>query len=1312
MNKLRIYFQPYERAAELKEVKVFIADEEMNFEHLDSFPGGPGPVQQGKYAEFSMDGVTTQAIRLEPEYDGWGHMWGEVEFWVYDTGDFEAPVFGLAPGETYYYRAYGSNNGGSSWAPYTKSFRAEDKVAYDSGKLVIHTDLGTWKHSNGDFRQGELVDSFFTDQFGNGLNYTICRFEFDQIELIGELDIEIKGENALEIVTTSGDVIISTEIDMSGSFAEGETAGKAGAGGFAGGAVGGRGIGPGGGLGGTTPGGGGYGGAGSRATSTTGQPYGNGALTDLLGGSGGGGYTVDSAGGGGGGAIRIISVGDLKLYSTLRSLGGSGVGGSAGGAGGAVHLRAQNLYLDEKSSIDVSGGNNGGAGGRIFLEGSDSLVNFGFDNLIANGGEGAISGTPGSVRYLRPADLADLNFQTGTLSIDTDSAIMTHSDGSIAFGEIVDNFYKDQNGAFWPYSVCVFKFTDIRLGGNLVVRLVGKNALELEATSGSLVLGANLKANGGNAQNENGGVGVLGGFSGSAAGQLIGKGPGSPLQTATAGHGAAYGGHGSGEAKIYGDPAITSLIGGSSGGSSSNYGSGAGGGAISLKASNEVIIEPNVLVSVNGGNGGDNSAAGTGGAIRLEATRIFNYGTLQARAGNGVKLSGNDHTRGSSGGRIAFMANGQVQVGQVDLSGEWLSNDGMVFVGGSHLDSTLNVEDSLLTINTASGYFSVEGGAHGLGVITPHTFTDNLGQNWEYEICSFTFSQISINGGSQVKLLGDKPLILKTVAGGNIFIGADFILDGGDASNENGYGGKPTLNPWRGRSSQRLNGFGPGGPPAGGNWGVGANYNYGDEQITHLLPGSSGSSGMNLQGSGAGGGALAIEADGDLIISEGVVIRAQGGDGRTNGSQWNHGGGGSGGAIRLKGNNVINRGLIKVDGGNRGASGGRIAIASSGDIEQGVISVGSGSYTEIRPPSLQIPEKIYVSYQKAASLKKKIIVGTRPQNLVAYFPMDESQGLLAEDAISGKKANLVGGTSWVNGVIGSAIHFNGTNAYLATGLKAEDINVDGKRARTISFWTKVEGNPRNDSGFYGYGSLLNTDGANQYWALRRIDNSSYTRFQSEHWGWGPWISHGSSLLNVWSHIVHSYDGSNMLLYRDGNLIYSAARAEIGTGNQVDMQIGRWRNDSNAYFFGLIDEFRVYDDALTQNEILSIFAGNDVSQETLQMQFEITASNKPSNFTATGLPEGLLLNAVTGEVTGLPQEVGVFDLNVTAGNQAGEALGLMQLIVNKTPPSLVSVPPKNLSSTSARFAGKIISDGGDPTTVSLFGVTMMAVRVLP
>ena len=134
---------------------------------------------------------------------------------------------------------------------------------------------------------------------------------------------------------------------------------------------------------------------------------------------------------------------------------------------------------------------------------------------------------------------------------------------------------------------------------------------------------------------------------------------------------------------IYGENDLSALIGGSSGGSSSNEGSGAGGGVISLKATVEVVIEPNTLISANGGNGGSGAAAGTGGAIRLEANRIYNHGLLQARAGNGVKVDGNFQQRGSSGGRIAYIANGQVKVGQTDVTGEWLSNEGAIFVGGS-----------------------------------------------------------------------------------------------------------------------------------------------------------------------------------------------------------------------------------------------------------------------------------------------------------------------------------------------------------------------------------------------------------------------------------------------------------------------------------------------------------------------------------------------------------------------------------------------------------------------------------------------------
>ena len=209
---------------------------------------------------------------------------------------------------------------------------------------------------------------------------------------------------------------------------------------------------------------------------------------------------------------------------------------------------------------------------------------------------------------------------------------------------------------------------------------------------------------------------------------------------------------------------------------------------------------------------------------------------------------------------------------------------------------------------------------------------------------------------------------------------------------------------------------------------------------------------------------------------------------------------------------MTNRGLVRVDGGNRGAGGGRVMIASNGSIERGVLSIGSGSFKEVSPPTLQIPDKLFVSYMLPTSIKKKIKVTTRPQNLTAYFPLDEGQGLSTEEMKSGKFANLIGGTTWTDGVIGSALRFNGSNGYLTTDLTGELLGVDGKKSRTISFWVKAEGATANDPGFYGYGSLLNSDGANQYWSIRNISNTNFTRFRSEHWGWGPWTTHGSSIV--------------------------------------------------------------------------------------------------------------------------------------------------------------------------------------------------------
>ena len=81
-------------------------------------------------------------------------------------------------------------------------------------------------------------------------------------------------------------------------------------------------------------------------------------------------------------------------------------------------------------------------------------------------------------------------------------------------------------------------------------------------------------------------------------------------------------------------------------------------------------------------------------------------------------------------------------------------------------------------------------------------------------------------------LKGKRALSLQTVGTGEIYIGVDIRLDGGDASIVDGYGGRPVLNPWRGRSSEKQNGFGPGGPTPAGNWGTGASFK---DEKTFLL---------------------------------------------------------------------------------------------------------------------------------------------------------------------------------------------------------------------------------------------------------------------------------------------------------------------------------------------------------------------------------------------------------------------------------------------------------------------------------------------
>ncbi len=164
---------------------------------------------------------------------------------------------------------------------------------------------------------------------------------------------------------------------------------------------------------------------------------------------------------------------------------------------------------------------------------------------------------------------------------------------------------------------------------------------------------------------------------------------------------------------------------------------------------------------------------------------------------------------------------------------------------------------------------------------------------------------------------------------------------------------------------------------------------------------------------------------------------------------------------------------------------------------------------------------------------------------------------------------------------------------------------------------------------------------------------------------------------------------------------SETRSLINTGNIEPLIIGRANQNSNSYLSGRIDDFRIYNDCLNASEVATISSGGDTVTETIDLQVRMTVNGEVDQFIVNGLPAGLSLDDQNFEITGIPEEIGTFDLNVTAVNRAGASKKTIRLIVLKSVPSVESSKAKNISSSNAQAIAQIISDGGEPLQMTLF-----------
>jgi len=197
--------------------------------------------------------------------------------------------------------------------------------------------------------------------------------------------------------------------------------------------------------------------------------------------------------------------------------------------------------------------------------------------------------------------------------------------------------------------------------------------------------------------------------------------------------------------------------------------------------------------------------------------------------------------------------------------------------------------------------------------------------------------------------------------------------------------------------------------------------------------------------------------------------------------------------------------------------------------------------------------------------------------LVAWWRLDETSGQTAHDAtVHGNDGTLKGDPSWVDGMIGGALQFDGDDDYVDIG----SIGVGGMDPRTLTGWVKADStNMANWTGVFGFTPDGSTDGT--YFDIE-VDAGNYVVHV------GGWDSVFGPVDLQWHHFAVTYDGAGGKWYLDGQFVDSLDGA-VGTIDHV--RIGG-RPSNNNHFPGLIDDVRVYNKALTDAEILRAMQGKE------------------------------------------------------------------------------------------------------------------------
>lgn len=202
--------------------------------------------------------------------------------------------------------------------------------------------------------------------------------------------------------------------------------------------------------------------------------------------------------------------------------------------------------------------------------------------------------------------------------------------------------------------------------------------------------------------------------------------------------------------------------------------------------------------------------------------------------------------------------------------------------------------------------------------------------------------------------------------------------------------------------------------------------------------------------------------------------------------------------------------------------------------------------------------------------------------LIAWWKLDEGSGdTVADSSGFGRSGTLVGDTSWVDGITGGALTFDGDGDYVDMG---KDPGFDITNQITVSAWIKVNAFNKDWQTIIAKGD--------RSWRLQRNAGNGTLEFACSGLvvpgtDWGQIFGKTDVNDEHWHHVAGVYDQEKIYLYIDGILDASAAAPGTIRVNQEPVYIGENSQMPNRFWNGLIDDVRIYNYALSAEEISAI-----------------------------------------------------------------------------------------------------------------------------